>query len=280
MKLEEVKCKACGARLDIKEGADSVTCPYCNVTYKVQDMEDSGYEFEKGRLKAQREHIKTITSYNRKALLIPFVVITLMIIIGTIAGIVATGGKGSSSSEVSASSFNAGYNSGRTNGTFVEDDLNDIIKNNKTNNRKIKVSYNGTETDDPEKIDEIRRDFDTSIYYEIGQNYDDKGYITTYIIEVAKKTKEEIAHEAYSFNLYYNEGNISGFFIQNTLNKIIISNEKNTDKIIVVKYNDIESKEESDIEQIKSKMKTNTDYKVRFDYDEDGFIKQYNIEDK
>ena len=276
MRLEEVKCKACGARLDVKDGDESVTCPYCNVTYKIQDMEDSGYEFEKGRIKAQREHLKNLKPSNYALMIIPFVIVIIMMIVGISAGL--RSGRSSGSSE-SAEHFNFGYNSGRTYGSVVESDVDDIINNNKTNKRKIAVKYNENKTDDPDEITELKKSIEHDRYYEISLSYDDKGYIDTYTIEIAKKTSQEIEHEAYSFNIYYQEGTLDGFFIQNALDRIILSNEKNANKQIVVKYNENESKEESDIERIKSSIKTNVDYKVRFEYDDEGYINKYKIED-
>ena len=71
MKLVELECKNCGGNLKVEEGTDIVTCPYCNATYKIddevkhvkyEDMENSGYEFEKGRIKARKEHLYSSTN--------------------------------------------------------------------------------------------------------------------------------------------------------------------------------------------------------------------------
>ena len=64
MKLVEMKCKNCGSILKVEDDAKNVTCKYCNTTFaiddeiqhvKYDDMYESGYEFEKGRIKAQKE---------------------------------------------------------------------------------------------------------------------------------------------------------------------------------------------------------------------------------
>ena len=62
MRLVELKCKNCGGDLKLKKGEDIVNCPYCNASYKIdeENMENSGYEFEKGRLKAQTEHVENV----------------------------------------------------------------------------------------------------------------------------------------------------------------------------------------------------------------------------
>ena len=37
MKLNGIRCKSCGASIKIKEGVKTVTCPYCNNTYTIDD---------------------------------------------------------------------------------------------------------------------------------------------------------------------------------------------------------------------------------------------------
>lgn len=64
MKLEEYKCKNCGAVIEVKENASKATCKYCNTTFNIKDENSNvdarkkGYEFEKGRIEAQQEQFK------------------------------------------------------------------------------------------------------------------------------------------------------------------------------------------------------------------------------
>ena len=62
MKLITLNCPKCGSRLDVNEDLKSFTCNYCGTTtliddeikrFKYENMEQSGYEFELGRIKAQ-----------------------------------------------------------------------------------------------------------------------------------------------------------------------------------------------------------------------------------
>ena len=64
MKLVELKCKNCGAILKVEPESDEITCKYCQTKFKIddevkhvkfEDMEQNGYEFEKGRIRAQQE---------------------------------------------------------------------------------------------------------------------------------------------------------------------------------------------------------------------------------
>ena len=64
MKLLELKCKNCGAILKVEEDKTSVNCKACGSKYKLDDevkhvkyddMEQAGYDYERGRLRARRE---------------------------------------------------------------------------------------------------------------------------------------------------------------------------------------------------------------------------------
>ena len=64
MKLIEMNCKKCGATLSIDPDLKQGYCQYCGTKFfvddevkhiKYDDAEDAGYQFEKGRLRAQAE---------------------------------------------------------------------------------------------------------------------------------------------------------------------------------------------------------------------------------
>lgn len=65
MKLVEMKCKNCGANLKVNVEVKDAYCQFCGTEFKIDDevqhvqydnMEQSGYEFEKGRIRAQQEN--------------------------------------------------------------------------------------------------------------------------------------------------------------------------------------------------------------------------------
>ena len=69
MKLIELKCKNCGAILEVNEDEKNIKCKYCRAVFKLDDdvqhvqydnMRESGYEFEKGRIQAQNEEKEKI----------------------------------------------------------------------------------------------------------------------------------------------------------------------------------------------------------------------------
>ena len=62
MRLMELKCKNCGAKLKIEDNVKKVTCKYCNTEFSVEDAYNDGYNFEKGRMKAQTEQLEEINN--------------------------------------------------------------------------------------------------------------------------------------------------------------------------------------------------------------------------
>ena len=66
MKLLELKCKNCGAVLKIEEDETTINCKHCGSKYKLDDedihikyddMEQAGYDYERGRMRAHAERI-------------------------------------------------------------------------------------------------------------------------------------------------------------------------------------------------------------------------------
>ena len=70
MRLKELKCKNCGATLEVEENAQQVKCKFCNTTFAVEDAYTDGYKYEKGRLKAQNEQLEKHME-NAKGILAP-----------------------------------------------------------------------------------------------------------------------------------------------------------------------------------------------------------------
>ena len=64
MKLVQVKCANCGAIMMVPEGSNRVQCDYCDSWFTIDDEADhvkfdnakqAGYDFERGRIRAQKE---------------------------------------------------------------------------------------------------------------------------------------------------------------------------------------------------------------------------------
>ena len=217
MKLVELECQNCGAALKVEEGTNNITCPYCNATYKLDDgtqhikyddMENSGYEFEKGRIKAQKEHASSNVNANvtsnintkfSKAALIPVIIVAIVMIVSIVtSGLTfkdwknkfdnnsnsASTEKAKKELESKVYDFNWRYSSGKKAGAFVKNDLNDVINSNRTNKERfITVKFNGIETQDSDEILKIIDQIDSFEDYNVLLDYDDDGFITVINIE-------------------------------------------------------------------------------------------------
>ena len=84
-----------------------------------------------------------------------------------------------------------------------------------------------------------------------------------------------------SFNTPYetDAGKRTGFFIVGTLDDIVTNNKTNKSHIITVVYNDITTTEEKEIKEIRNKLSDRKDYDVSLDYDSNGYVNKYTIED-
>lgn len=55
MKLNELKCKNCGATLKVEGNVDTITCKYCQTTFGVEDSYNEAYKRTKGMMDATTE---------------------------------------------------------------------------------------------------------------------------------------------------------------------------------------------------------------------------------
>lgn len=200
MKLNELKCKNCGAKIELEEGKTEVTCNYCNTTFTVDDEYTKAYKYTKGMLKAEHDQMKenlkeynnspegkaTIRFANTIQVLCFIVFIIALIIIGITTfnmsnrSILNNSNISSNSNDnFDAEMFNNtfyGYN-GTTSAFFVKDCLDEIINSNKKEKKHIiTVKYNDKETSNPDEILEIKKSLDDSKEYELSMDYDSNGF--------------------------------------------------------------------------------------------------------
>ena len=55
MKVNDFKCKNCGATLVIPDGSRKVVCGYCNTSYDVEDAYSEAYKYHKRMMDAATE---------------------------------------------------------------------------------------------------------------------------------------------------------------------------------------------------------------------------------
>ncbi len=182
MKLEELKCKNCGAQLKVKEGETQVKCEFCGLTFSVSDAYSDGYNYAKGVLKAKDEYKEEkLPNLNPKNVIAGFCVSSAIsfIIFAFVFSLVGFGIY-KVYSYITITSFNDSYelHSGKTSSIFLSDMLDEVVTNNKTNNKhKITVIYGDISSMNEDKIKEIRNMLNDDLDYDVSLDYDNKGYI-------------------------------------------------------------------------------------------------------
>lgn len=80
--------------------------------------------------------------------------------------------------------------------------------------------------------------------------------------------------------LYY--GSTNGFYMNDFIDEVLKSNDEHPNKLITVKYKDLESNNAEEIKEIKRQIKSNlTDtYEIYYEYDNNGYINKAMIEDE
>lgn len=201
MELKELKCKNCGANLKVDKSATEITCDFCHTSYSIETAEDTGYQFEKGRIRAQNEEAdrqftmfkdfsnSTMSSFVGFTILKIIVVVIFLAIIGVI-GFTIYKQFSIKDSQMDISRFNSYYEmySGSVPASSVKIILEKVVTNNKTNDDHIiTVKYADISTSNSEEITSLKTSLqDTnkfSLYdYEISLNYDTSGYVSEIII--------------------------------------------------------------------------------------------------
>lgn len=213
MKFKELKCKNCGANLEVEENAKMVTCQFCHTTFSVEDTYSESYDSTKAKLQAIDDHFK-IKKISKISLIIGIALFIVAVVV--IAKVFLTVFKedkvGDSSFKRSVTekkndfdhsmdkakdvidqvvdhatvdSFNSTYNlyTGTQKGFFLRNCIDKVVTNNKTNsNHQITVKYNGIETKDSNQLVEMKQSMDDMSEFEVSLDYDQNGYI--YMISI------------------------------------------------------------------------------------------------
>ena len=209
MKFVELKCKNCGAKLEVEEGATQVTCKFCGTTFSIDDAYTQGYKYTKGVLKAQSEQMEESlntaqeflknSSFGKtsKVFSVVFATIFILIFVFIGYGIYTTFSETENESETAhdnfeVNSFNMPYenDAGKRSGFFIVRTLDDIVTNNKTNKSHIiTVVYNDIKATDEKEIKEIRNMLSEDKDYDVSLSYDNNGYVNKFAIENLESNK-------------------------------------------------------------------------------------------
>lgn len=189
MELKELKCKNCGAKIELEEGKTEVTCKYCNTTFKVDDEYSKAYNYTKGILKAHNDQMQEFYNsregkLSKRIINIIFIIVFLIffLIIGlTISNIYNYSNVIETENEsIDVDMFNITFSgmNGQKSTFFINDYLDKIVTNNKKQQKHIiTVKYQDKETSNPDEIIAIKKSLDESKQYELSTDYDQAGFI-------------------------------------------------------------------------------------------------------
>ena len=200
MRLIELKCKNCGAKLKIEDNVKKVTCKYCNTEFSVEDAYNDGYNFEKGRMKAQTEQLEEINNimtnspifkkfFSSEHLVIIPAVISIIIFLLIYIFITTSLKSMNSIDSFEVTRFNNSFEIyvGTNNGIQVSSLIDEVQTNNRKNKDKmIEFEYKDVKTKNPDEIKKIKNDLDEWTNYEITFEYDKNGMIDYVLIEEVK----------------------------------------------------------------------------------------------
>ena len=205
MKFIELKCKNCGAKLEVEEGTTQVTCKFCDTTFSIDDAYTQGYKDTKGVLKAHDEQMekdleraKEFMKNNPVAKTSKIITIVAAVIFVAIFCFVGYGIFTSiTDNSFDVDSFNTPYevDAGKRSGFFLASTLDDIVTNNKTNKKHIiTVSYKDVTTTDEAEIKKIRNGLSSHKNYDVSLDYDSKGYVNKFTIaDIETDEKDNVA---------------------------------------------------------------------------------------
>ena len=175
--MKKLKCSSCGGNLEIDENQQYATCKHCETKYKLNEDLNVNIKLDDNISKKLNG-----TMEQQKSPLAAAMMIGMIFVFGVIF-IVTAISMSRMHSENDKSSFNFQFeNKGGTKSAFLlSSTLDDIVQNNKTNSRKVKLVYDGKETTDEKEIIEIKHSLSGN--YEVTVNYGEDGYVSEIVLE-------------------------------------------------------------------------------------------------
>lgn len=174
------------------------------------------------------------------------------------------------------------FYSGTKMGSMVSSLIDEVVTNNKKNkDHMITVVYGDTSTSDPDKIIDLKVNFERITYYEVILDYDNNKKVNKVTIKNIEKKEEKKVPNKTSFNsvLEMYSGKEMGHSVTSLLDKVITSNKTNPDYLITVIYGSTNSNDTDAIKSIEKSLDVWTYYDVTLDYDENGYVNKITIKE-
>ena len=209
--MKKLKCSSCGAKLEIEENKEYAKCNHCGTRYKLNEDLTVNIKLDDSVKDALNNGLGTVKHVS-KFMLIPIIIFAI-IFVGVFVFIILDMNSSRKTAEesktriqekikqnqeesdaeekafkemVNKNTFNFDFE--HANGTksafLLESTFDDIVRSNKTNDRKIALVFNGKETMEEAEIVKIKQSLKGD--YEVSINYDDEGYVNKVIVNKIK----------------------------------------------------------------------------------------------
>ena len=188
--MERLKCSSCGAELEVEENKEYAKCNHCGTRYKLNKDLNVNIKLDDSIKEKLNDQLEMVTTPKTT-----IISIAVIFIIGVFICVIAASTfsyrsdntfneeRTKQEEENNKDHFNFQFygSNGTKNAFFLEHILDDIVQSNKTNDRKVSLVFNGTETTEESEIINIKHSLDGN--YEVSINYDDTGYINKIIVD-------------------------------------------------------------------------------------------------
>lgn len=217
--MEKLKCSSCGAELEVEDNKEYAKCNHCGARYKLNEDLNVNIKLDDNMKEVLNNGLGTV-KHASKFMLIPIILFLFIFIVIFVFGFISTSKSRQAAEERqremqeqanqrqeeiqeqikqakekaeeenktweeenNKDHFNFQFYgaNGTKSAFFLENTLDEIIQSNKTNDRKVSLVFNGTETTDESEIINIKHSLDGD--YEVSINYDDTGYINKIIVD-------------------------------------------------------------------------------------------------
>ena len=181
--MKKLKCESCGGDIEVDGNKEFATCPFCQTKYQLNEKKEIYIRMDEDIKKA------ALGAFNRSQKVGKVIGIVFAIIFLFTAGFIGYNfyqqTSGTSSFDIKRFNSKFEFYKGTKDSTSVSRLLDEVVTNNKTNKRKITVVFGDVKTDDPDQIVKIKKDLKDmlSAEYEVGIDYDDKGFAEKVTIE-------------------------------------------------------------------------------------------------
>lgn len=188
--MEKLKCSSCGAELEVEENKEYAKCNHCGARYKLNEDLNVNIKLDDSIKEKLNDQLEMVTTPKTT-----IISIAVIFIIGVFICVIAASTfsyrsdntfneeRAKQQEESSKDNFNFQFYgaNGTKNAFLLEHTLDEIVQSNKTNDRKVSLVFNGTETTEESEIINIKHSLDGD--YEVSINYDDTGYINKIIVD-------------------------------------------------------------------------------------------------